>query len=462
MSKISPVFPIDETTDFRLVPNIRHAFLSNDFYEFERYSKEIHFFPKETENIFRNTPDDQHLVYWTENHLAGILTSEYLIAQKLGNKLGNNHLEIFLKSRIKYGSSEYLSVAYQAYTIAGLLNIYDFAGSDPYSEELKQMTKKIIDDIVISYAHVVNPYNGKIASAGGRLYSYMRTTTDNLKITPLLYLLVGKDIRHFGMNYTLAYALRTSSYTIPLAAYEIIDQRRNPGIHDYTLRLTKEIPALSSDPMWILWSYGVYISPLRLHQLIHFVGKYHLYDHHHFKSVLSSLKLESRSRRLFLYVLISILFILLSPLMYIVGRSSWLTNAVLTVSTITTKESDVCVITSINSDASGYKAAQQFPAQILLNSETMNVSFGQIESGIKKELSSMSILPYTSIQKNNNKRILKFSFGTYNPIFRWLSRNDILKVNSTIVNTTNNDRKIKINVIKQTSNQVEIEIFSDN
>ncbi len=447
------VFPIDETTDFRLVPNVRNAFLSGNTSEFERYASEILFFPKEYQRSFKDIPEEQHMVYWTENHLAGILSSEYLIAQKLGIPLNHNRLEIFLKSRVKYGSSEYLSVAYQAYTLAGLLNVYDFADS----LELRDLAKQVIDDIIMSYTYVVHPFTGKFASAGGRLYSYMRTTTDNLKISPLLYLLVGKSIERFNRtSYTLANALLTTTYTIPSKAYDIIEERRKPGIHEYKIRLTKNIPSISNDPIWILWTYGVYLSPFRIHQTIYFIYKYGLYDHHHFSKALSGLKLHSGLARFFVYLFLTIFYGIITPFISFLGKSSWLTDAKLHTVTITKENKSVCVITSITSDASGYKAAQQFPAQILIDSETYYTTFGKIESGVKKELSSMSVLPYTNITHKDSKVFLNVYFGSYNPFFRWLSKNDELTIHKN--ESGDNNGNFKINIIEQTKTKVKIQI----
>lgn len=415
---------VDETTDFRLVPLVRRAFLENKFDVFQEIKDKVHFWPTGPD-FFKNIPEDEHMVYWTENHLSGILTTEYLVAQQSGTKLNHNRLEQFLESRVKYGSSEYLSVAYQAYTMAGILNLVDFC-TDPY---IQQLAKKFCDMIVMQYAYVINPFTGHVASAGGRMYAYMRRTTDKLKISPLCYLLIGQPERmdQFDpMKFTLAYALKTTTYKVPERALEIIAERRQPGTHGYSVRLTA--PALSSsEPIWVLWTFGQYANSTRAIETVRFFYEHGLHYHHHFKGAESLFGLGTVSV-LLIQVLLLIFYLVFMLLFYMFGTVSWLTDVTLDTVTMVQDKSVVVITAAVPRSVRGRPAAQQFPCQILINDMTVYTNFGKIMSGVKKEMSGMSMMPHITLEVQNGQAELDIEFTSYNPVFALRARDDTIEV----------------------------------
>jgi len=416
---------VDETTDFRLVPLVRKAFLTQNFDVLQEIKNKVHFWPDGPE-FFKNTPESEHMVYWTENHLAGILSTEYLIAQHFHENLNHNRLEQFLKSRITYGSSEYLSVAYQAYTLAGILNLVDFCTD----EKIKRLATRFCNMIAEQYAHVINPFTGNVASAGGRMYAYMRHTTDKLKISPLCYLLVGEPERMNQLNpdkFTLAYALQTTSYKVPDPVFDIIKKRRQTGTHYSKLRLTA--PFLSADePIWICWTYGQYTA--RPVEAVRFMYDHGLHFHHHFRAAVSKLFGLGQASVVLLQLTILLFYPLLTLLFYMFGTVSWLTDVELETVTMVQDNKSVVVITAaVPKHTRGRPAAQQFPAQILVNDLTIYTNFGQILSGVKKEMSGMSIMPNVDLTADHDTAILHLEFLTYNPVFALRSRKDALEVN---------------------------------
>ena len=415
---------VDEKTDFRLVPEIRKAFLTQNFDLFQEIKDKVPFWMNGPD-FFKNTPEKQHMVYWTENHLAGILSTEYLVAQHLGEPLTHNRLEQFLQSRLRYGSSEYLSVSYQAYTMAGILNLVDFCTD----ENIKRMATQFCNIMSEQYAHVINPFTGNVASAGGRMYAYMRRTTDKLKISPLCYLLIGEPERINQFNpdkFTLAYALQTTTYKIPDRIYEIIQKRREPGTHYSKLRLTA--PFLSADePIWICWTYGQYTA--RPVDAVRFIYDHGLHYHHHFRAAISKLFGLGNVSVILLQFTILLFYPLITFLLYVFGTVSWLTNVELETVTMVQGKSVVVITAAVPKNTRGRPAAQQFPAQILVNDLTVYTNFGQILSGVKKEMSGMSMMPDVDLTADHDTSILHIEFSSYNPVFALRSSKDALQVN---------------------------------
>jgi hypothetical protein len=416
---------VNETIDFKLVPLVRKAFLEGNFEVFQEMLDEIHFWP-EGPNFFTKIPEKEHLVYWTENHLAGILSTEYLIHQQLGLELKHDRLRQFLESRVRYGSSEYLSVAYQAYTMAAVLNVVDFCED----KSLRTLAVQFCHNISRQYAEVINPFTGHVATAGGRMYSYMRKTTDKLKISPLCYLLIGQPEKNRGldpMKFTLAYALNTTSYRLPQDAFDTIEVRRKPGVHKRTLRLTSD--GISSDePIWVNWTYGRYADPHRLFETIAFFYKHGLHHHHHFHAAAPLFALGYVSVAL-LWLLILLFFPIVVMLVQVFGTVSWLTGVVLHVETHVKNDSNgrpsVVVVTSaVPKNNVGRPAAQQYPCQILVNDRTIYLNYGKIVSGVKKEMSSMALMPSVHLQDG----VLEVVFDSNNPLFKYKSRKDSIEV----------------------------------
>jgi hypothetical protein len=447
---------VDETTDFRLVPLVRNAFLTKNFDVLQEIKDKVHFWP-EGPDFFKNIPEDEHMVYWTENHLSGILSTEYLIAQHLNQPLLHNRLEQFLESRLRYGSSEYLSVAYQAYTLAGILNIVDFCTD----EKLKHMATQFCNMIVEQYAHVINPFTGNVASAGGRMYAYMRHTTDKLKISPLCYLLVGQPERMDQFDqykFTLAYALKTTTYKIPDRAFQIIQKRREPGTHYSKMRLTA--PFISTDePIWICWTYGHYTA--RPVEAVRFMYDHGLHYHHHFRAAISKVFGLGNVSVVLMQLTILLFYPIISLLLYMFGTVSWLTDVELETVTMVQNKSVVVITAAVPKNTRGRPAAQQFPAQILVNDLTVYINFGQIISGVKKEMSGMSMMPHVDLTADHDTSILHIMFLSYNPVFAFRSRKDALEVNG-LEEVQNKYPEWTITVAGQTPKEIKLIVRKTN
>ena len=417
------VFPINETTDFRMVPAVREAFLTKSFDIFQRMHDEIVWFPTDPDT-FLKIPEDQHMVYWTENHLAGILSTEYLVAQQLGKKLKHKRLETFLNSRVTYGSSESFSGVYQPYTMAALLNIVDFC-NDP---ALVGLAQKVCDTIVLQYASVIHPITGSCGTAASRHYSYMRTQTTNLKIAPLCDVLVGRasNLSTYPTSFTLAYALQTTSYKIPQAAFDKIATRRRPGVHEEVIEATKKSISYK-EPVWILWTYGEYAQATRMFDVIDFLYESGVSNHHHFKQYASVL--NHRFVRFLAYLLIGIMFCVYWIAVKLFLVSTYLTGMKMHVITMTSPKSpSCCIVTSLSFRGERRIAAQQLPLMINIDDKTFYAQFGQPQSGVKKEMSSMAILPTSDVSYKNRIVTVRTSFRTFNPMFWMKSRGNLADI----------------------------------
>lgn len=407
---------LHESFDFELVYIIRQAFLTNTFESFQEIYDNFPFWPSGP-SFFQNRNESEHMVYWTENHLAGILSSEALVAQKLNKSINHNRLLQFLNSRVKYGSSEYLSVVYQPYTFAALLNLVDFSSNQEYA----RLARQICNDIAYQYALVVNPFTGNVATAGGRTYEYTRSTTDRLKISPLCYLLVGQPERMKGFNpknFTLAHALLTTRlYEIPYEILQVVSNRKEEGMHKQTHRLVK--PVSSNEPIWILWSYGIYFSRDTFLKTISFVYENGLFAHSHFKSVGEKLFMFGKWPLVILFVLLYQIFAFFFYFM----KGTWLTDVVLEVVTWTRGSKNVVVVTkAIPKGVEGMIPAQQYPCQVLVNTLSLDLRYGEIISGVKKELSGFTRMPNVKLQTGNDFIQLEIQVSS---IFQRFTKNEI-------------------------------------
>lgn len=87
-------------------------------------------------------------MFWTENHIIMSQSSELLLRDFLGLSVPDDllrRLETYIDLKLSLGMAEFLSPVYYPFTIAGLLNLHDYASSA--HEALKTRCRQLLDRI---------------------------------------------------------------------------------------------------------------------------------------------------------------------------------------------------------------------------------------------------------------------------------------------------------------------------
>lgn len=85
-------------------------------------------------------------MFWTENHIIMSQSSELLLRDFLGLPVPPallRRLETYIELKLSLGMAEFLSPVYYPFTIASLLNLYDYAS--PAHEPLKKRCAELLD-----------------------------------------------------------------------------------------------------------------------------------------------------------------------------------------------------------------------------------------------------------------------------------------------------------------------------
>lgn len=87
-------------------------------------------------------------MFWTENHFIMSQSSELLLRDFLGLPVPPavlRRVETFVELKLSLGMAEFLSPVYYPFTIASLLNLYDYAA--PARAALKKRCGELLDKI---------------------------------------------------------------------------------------------------------------------------------------------------------------------------------------------------------------------------------------------------------------------------------------------------------------------------
>lgn len=376
------IFPLTIHSDFALVHHVRECYIYQQFHTFPTIVKNFPFWYEE-----RNS---QKLNYWTENHLAGILSSEHLI--KIESK--NSRLNKFLDTRELYGFSELLSLTYLPITIASLLNLYDFS----LSAEIQKQAHSLLDTISEQIFHAISPRDGSIGVVSTRMYSEYRTRTHNFTIHHWINFLLNKTV-------DFTYHQTNNSKEIPFNYLDLFISSTSYRYHhihnknDTIIIKNSQIPLY--EPIWIHWSYGRYFTDDIINASIDFFVDYKIYKYHDF-SIISPHTVS-------FYKLCNIFFTKLCKYVLVnFFKISWFGRiSDLSQSTIIIKRyfcGDEFLIISYfdnNNYRHSLPPAQQWPFIININGNLIFSMYGPIINGPERELSTSAIFPIITFSEHN-------------------------------------------------------------
>ena len=373
---MNTIFPLTVHSDFALVHHVRDCYIHQQFQTFPTISENFPF--------WYNERHSEQLNYWTENHLAGILSSEYLI--KIESK--NSRLNKFLDTRQLYGFSEILSLTYLPITIASLLNLFDFSPSN----NIRKKAHILLDTISEQIFHAVSPRDGSIGVVSTRMYSEYRTRTYNFTIHHWINFLLNRT-----MELTFNIHPSNNSKEIPFNYLDIfIASTSYKYNHQYNKNDTiiiknSQIPIY--EPIWIHWSYGRYFTDDIINSSIDFFIDYKIFKYHDFSMI--------SSRTVFFYQLCNIFFTKLCKFILVnffkiswVGRISDLSQSTIIIKRYFCND-EFLIISYFNDNHYRHSLppAQQWPFIININGELIFSMYGPIINGPERELSTSATFP---------------------------------------------------------------------
>lgn len=177
-------FPVHEFTNFKSVEWIRKICKENDL--------------KTAQILYTLIPFTWHpemcetsQYYWTENHAMQYAQAQCILGQILGKNITGIEQDLIslLKFKERCGMAEFLSPTYIPHTFRALLNIYDFTEN----EELKSVTKRVLDMICRQFA-MLGSSTDTFISPAGRCY-YTRKGPPTTKPVELANFAQGREFK---------------------------------------------------------------------------------------------------------------------------------------------------------------------------------------------------------------------------------------------------------------------------
>jgi len=255
---------------------------------------------------FRYWVDDpgqgDRLVFWTENHAALFLSSEWLVGRLLSKTMfvpskltGQDHakkaaarLNRWLDYRLDYGFGEFNSPVYYPFSLAPLLNLVDFAdhpalASDPLASTIKKKAVVVCDILMEEFIYTC--HRGAFRGAAGRTYDKFRKGCSRQDIDQLSRILSPESCKGCsdGWGFTLSDSVSasffcTTTYNLPR---ELLAVLRNKHRNTFEFRWRCGVPLsvlkkLDDDDAWMIWGAGAYGEPDLLPLTVRYGAKYDL------------------------------------------------------------------------------------------------------------------------------------------------------------------------------------------
>jgi len=260
----------DETGDFRLAQLVRILALTREY--------DAQILPVVTKLKYWLTPGEDKYVYWSENHMILWMSSGYLL-HKLASAPIDENLELrlnhYLDLKIKYGFYEFMSSTYLPFTLAGLLNLADFAPD----AGIRSKATRAANILIKNWLLVTND-QGAFYPAAGRNYASQYTAVLSRSISWITSRIGSMGN---GTDYVGAF-LATSSIDLREAAASYrttVDTTFTFG-HSQSEHRTIH-PRLSRvDRTLFQWSSGGYFHPDVADDTTYLVDLYDLEDHRNF------------------------------------------------------------------------------------------------------------------------------------------------------------------------------------
>uniref|UniRef100_A0A7S3PMC5 Uncharacterized protein n=1 Tax=Aplanochytrium stocchinoi TaxID=215587 RepID=A0A7S3PMC5_9STRA len=161
---------------------------------------------------------DTTRIFWSENHMIMYMSTSYLMLEHFNSTKDPNvreRLLWYLNTHIKYGYYEFFSHTYLPYSLAGLLNLYDFS-IDPEIKHLSgQAATRLLNDMVLA-----TNSKGGFFPVSGRSFTSKYIEAFGANHQSVLAVLTGKGARGSRVSTGEAFlACSTLNVSSIIAAY---------------------------------------------------------------------------------------------------------------------------------------------------------------------------------------------------------------------------------------------------
>ena len=199
--------------------------------------------------------------YWSENHMAQWMSSDWLMHERYGKPVDSNlhkRLVHYLNMKLQFGYYEFFSSVYNPYCLAGLLNLADFSQDTVIKNLAVQASQLLLKDFMI-----LTNDKGVFYPTAGRNYYDKYDNPYGQNHNNLIYLLTGLGQVPGGASHGGGFL---ASSTLPV---DTVIQSWVPIIDTVYLRghsldqgyaLNSNLDSL--DRIIMQWSAGEYFPPM--------------------------------------------------------------------------------------------------------------------------------------------------------------------------------------------------------
>ncbi|KAM3573109.1 hypothetical protein VYU27_004920 [Nannochloropsis oceanica] len=430
------VLPLHETSDMVLVIRLRRIIEGKQTGLAQVLMKHYRFW-------YHDKMHETSQVFWTENHFIMSQSSEHLLREFLGLSIPPSlhyRLGTYLNLKLTLGLAEFLSPVYYPFTIASLLNLFDFT----HSPTIRTKCQQLLDLMAHQVLSVCLP-DGSFVSPSGRSYARHRRATTGHHLSFFIdYIITRTNIPSppDAPESALREAVKTTSYLpsewvyanykalvtdveIPLSPTwkelsAFLDARREGGKEQGG----REGGMPLDERVSTLWSYGAYFHPQAVLEIIPFMDETDLWKHPHFEAAAPARKflgLWCPACGLRGCLTCMSHSCLIKPLV----MGALLTGAQLAVH----KEGNVLLSSLVGGFNAGLPAFQQWPWAVNLAGIPIWCTFGPVEAGsigrrlgnasAGAEMSTARVTPFMKQEKN----VLHAVYSSASCGLAWWNRN---------------------------------------
>lgn len=362
-------------------------------------------------------------VYWSENHYIMNTSCELLLREFLGMPIPDAlliRIRTFLKIKIRFGFAEFLSPVYLPFSIASLLNLYDYS---KYCD-IRESCEMLLNRLAICVLSITS-LDGGIISPSGRSYARHRIKTTGLHLNQFTdFLRRGQPapydptLPEMALRETLAttyYRPSSSAYTYFTDEPLDIRMSLTPTYDELLGCLEQEGDAVSTDIFAsMLWSHGIYIPKdmTSMTRIVDFMDTFGLWYHPHFQALRKVRSLFACDRRGTCFTrtawCLSHSYIVQSFV-----HGAYLTNVIMYVH----REGNL-VMSSLEGYNEGLPCFQQWPFAINANGVPIYSTYGTTTQSVisclgnqeaNKEMSTARVMPRIRHVRNRVKITYKAS-----------------------------------------------------
>lgn len=271
--------------DLVLPPLVRILYLTQNSTLSNEILTKIETIQTEGKLPFWLQPNEKIRVYWSENHMIIWMSSEYLIQQKRGGSISTQleqRLLQYLDTKLTYGFYEFGSTNYYRFTLAGLLNLVDFASNSTISSKAEMAANRLMEELLL----FVNQHGSCFPTAGRNYYK----NYDNIKFLPIVWFLTGKGPPLTSTEWREDYvgsfiATSRMNFNNVAATWKPeLDTTKKFGTNSVGELKLVHNKLEFVDQIMFLWSAGLYFYPEMAADTKRIIDNYNLHEHSEWKA----------------------------------------------------------------------------------------------------------------------------------------------------------------------------------